>query len=212
MWLISWWVAWLMNFYGFSYKLQGMNIELHRYSMELHNIPYNSINTPRNSMEFHGTPRTIHGTAWHSMELYRYSKELHGIPWNSMNTPWILHGTPWILHGFLWNSMDFIEFHGGISRGNASHKYCGPELFKPYQLSYTSNLIEMYKHLITASTENCTVVQTYKFFFTFFVIDFFFLTSSSTALLTWLTSLDDTFNMSWIDKTHKAWKVFNNKQ
>ena len=152
MWLISWWVAWLMNFYGFSYKLQGMNIELHRYSMELHNIPYNSI-----------------------------------------------------------NSMDFIEFHGGISRGML-HINTADQLFKPYQLSYTSNLIEMYKHLITASTENCTVVQTYKFLFTFFVIDFFFLTSSSTALLTWLTRLDDTFTMSWIDKTHKAWKVFNNKQ
>ena len=26
-------------FDGFSYKLQGPNIELHRYSMELHNIP-----------------------------------------------------------------------------------------------------------------------------------------------------------------------------
>ena len=108
MWLISWWVAWLMNFYGFSYKLQGMNIELHRYSMELHNIPYNSINTPRNSMEFHGTPRTIHGTAWHSMELYRYSKELHG---------------------FLWNFMEFYGFRRIPRRyftRDASHKYCRP--------------------------------------------------------------------------------------
>ena len=178
----------------------------------------NFIDIPWNSITFHTTPSILQGTPRNSMELQGQSMELHGIPWNSIDTPrnsmefhgtpWILHGTPWILHGFLWNSMDFIEFHGGISRGML-HINTADQLFKPCQLSYTSNLTEMYKHLITASTENCTVVQTYKFFFTFFVIDFFFLTSSSTALLTWLTRLDDTFNMSWIVKTHKAWKVFN---
>ena len=47
-------------------------------------------------MEFHGTPRTIHGTTWHSMwnsidtpwnsmELHEYSMELHGY-----FDPWIL--------------------------------------------------------------------------------------------------------------------------
>ena len=82
-------------------------------------------------MAFHGTLSILQGTPWNSMDFY----------------------------GISWNSMDFVEFHGGISRGML-HINTADQLFKPCQLSYTSNLTEMYKHLITASTENCTVVQT----------------------------------------------------
>ena len=64
------------------------------------------------------------------------------------------------------------------------HINTADKLFKPYQL---------YKHVITAIVQK---TQTYKFFSTFFVIDFFFITSSKTAVLTCLARLDDTFNMS----------------
>ena len=133
MWLTSWWVAWFLNFYGFShiYKLHGIlsnsmnmlwhSMELHQYFREPHGIAWNSTifhGIPWTSKELHQYFKELHGTPWHSMELHGYSMELHGIPWNSMDTPWILHGysmdTPWKFCGIPWISM---EFHGGISHG-----------------------------------------------------------------------------------------------
>ena len=131
MWLTSWWVAWLLNFYGFSHT--NCSIKLYRHAMAFHetvsvlqgtpwhsmelNNPWNSMDLQGNSMEFHGIPWNSMTTSWNSVELY-------GIAWNSMDTPWnsmAFHGTPWILHG---SSMEFhgfpwisMEFHGGISHG-----------------------------------------------------------------------------------------------
>ena len=145
MWLTSWWVAWLLNFYGFSHTncMVFYRTPWPRYgipwncigtsgtpwhSMELHDIPWNFMafnrtpsllhGTPWNSMAFHGTPWILHGTPWYSMELHGYSMELHSIPWNSMDTPWEFRGIPWIsidFHVFPWISM---EFHGGILHGS----------------------------------------------------------------------------------------------
>ena len=105
MWLTSWWVAWFLNFYGFShiYKLHGIlsnsmkmlwhSMELHQYFREPHGIPWNST-------IFHGIPWTPINTSWNSMNT----------PWNSM----VFHGTPWILPGYSmevpWNSIDFHQF------------------------------------------------------------------------------------------------------
>ena len=138
MWLTSWWVAWLLNFYGFSHT---NCMVLYRTPWTRYRIPWNCIGTSGNpmafhgtlqcSLEFHGPPRKLHGiswqsmelhhyfmelrgTPWHSMGLHGYSMELHFIPWNSMDTPWnsmAFHGTPWVLHGwFPWISMDFHRF------------------------------------------------------------------------------------------------------
>ena len=103
MWLTSWWVAWLLNFYGFSHT---NCMVFYRTPWTRYGIPWNCIGTSGNPMAFHGTPR--------------YSMEFQDIPWNSMafhGTPWILHGTPWHsmeLHGYSmgvsWNSMDFHRF------------------------------------------------------------------------------------------------------
>ena len=117
MWLTSWWVAWFLNFYGFSHT---NCMVFCRTPWTCYGIPWNSIGTSGNPMAFHGTlrysmefygpPRNSINTSWNSMEL-------HDIPWNSMDTPWssmAFHGTPWILHGssmefhrFPWISMDF---------------------------------------------------------------------------------------------------------
>ena len=130
MWLTSWWVAWLLNFYGFSHTNCMI---FYRTPWTRYGIPWNCIGTSENrmafhgtlqySLEFHGPPRKLHGISWHSMELHHYFMELRG-------TPWILHGTPWHsmelhgysmeLHGIPWNSMDTpwilhgssVEFHG----------------------------------------------------------------------------------------------------
>ena len=112
MWLTSWWVAWLLNFYGFSHT-NCMVFYLTPWAR--YGIPWNCIGTSGNPMAFHGTPRyskafhgtpsLLHGTPWNSTEL-------HAIPWNPMDTPWnsmAFHGTPWILHGTPWHSM---ELHG----------------------------------------------------------------------------------------------------
>ena len=138
MWLTSWWVAWLLNFYGFSHT---NCMVFYRTPWTRYGIPWNCISTSGNPMAFHGTPRysmEFHGIPWNSITTSWISVELHGIPWNSMDTPWnsmafhgtpwILHGTPWILLGYSmgvsWNSMDFhrfpwisMECHGGISHG-----------------------------------------------------------------------------------------------
>ena len=141
MWLISSWVAWLLNFYGFSHtncmvffltpwarygipwNSMGMlwhSMELHRYFREPHGIPWNSTifhGISWHSMELHHYFMELRGTPWHSMDLHGYSMELHGIPWNSMDTPWKFRGIPWIsiyFHGIPWIS---IDFHGGISHG-----------------------------------------------------------------------------------------------
>ena len=116
MWLTSWWVAWLLNFYGFSHT---NCMVFYRTPWTRSGIPWNSIGTSENpmafhgtlrySMEFHGPPRKLHGISWHSMELHHYFIELRETPWNSMDTPWnsmAFHGIPWILHGTPWNSMD----------------------------------------------------------------------------------------------------------
>ena len=98
MWLTSWWVAWVLNFYGFSHT---NCMVFYRTPWTRYGIPWNCIGTSGNPMAFHGTPR--------------YSMEFHGIPWNSTllhGTAWnsmALHGTPWILHGTPWHSM---ELHG----------------------------------------------------------------------------------------------------
>ena len=119
MWLTSWWVAWLLNFYGFSHT---NCMVFYRTPWTRYGIPWNFIGTSGNpmafhgtlrySMEFHGPPRKLHGISWHSMELHHYFMELCGTPWHSMDTPWIsmaFHGTPWILYGTPWHSM---ELHG----------------------------------------------------------------------------------------------------
>ena len=114
MWLTSWWVVWLLNFYGFShtncmvfyrtpwthYGIPWNSIGTSGNPMAFHGIPWTSKETPWNFMAFHGTTSILHGTPWrHSMELHGYSMELHGVPWNSMD-----------FHGFPWNSMDFHRF------------------------------------------------------------------------------------------------------
>ena len=139
MWLTSWWVAWLLNFYGFSHT---NCMVFYRTPWTRYGIPWNCIGTSGNpmafhgtlqySLEFHGPPRKLHGISWHSMELHHYfmelcgtpwhSMELHGIPWNCMDTPWKFrgiscismdfHGIPWIFidfHGFPWNSMEVFH-------------------------------------------------------------------------------------------------------
>ena len=135
MWLTSWRVAWLLNFYGFSHT---NCMVFYRTPWTRYGIPWNCIGTSGNpmafhgtlqySLEFHGPPRKLHGISWHSMELRHYFMELrgtpwilHGTPWHSMelhgysmDTPWKFRGIPWIsidFHGFPWNSM---EFHRGI--------------------------------------------------------------------------------------------------
>ena len=139
MWLTSWWVAWLLNFYGFSHTncMVFYRTPLTRYGISWNSIgtsgnpmmafhgtlryslefPWTSKETPWNFMAFHGTPSILHGTPWHSMEPHGYSMELHGIRWNSMDTP--VHGSSMEFHGFPSISMDFhgIPFHGGISHG-----------------------------------------------------------------------------------------------
>ena len=137
MWLTSWWVAWLLNFYGFSHT---NCMVFYRTPWTRYGIPWNCIGTSGNpmafhgtlqySLEFHGPPRKLHGiswhsmelhhyfmelrgTPWHSMELHGYSMELHGIPWNSMDTPWMFRGIPWIsmdFHRIPWISIDFHGF------------------------------------------------------------------------------------------------------
>ena len=141
MWLTSWSVAWLLNFYGFSHT---NCMVFYRTPWTRYGIPWNCIGTSGNPMAFHGTPRysmEFHGIPWNSITTSWNSVELHGIPWNPMDTPWnsmAFGGTPWILHPwrfhgiasismdfhrFPWNSMDFhicpwismdIPFHGGI--------------------------------------------------------------------------------------------------
>ena len=109
MWLTSWWVAWLLNFYGFSHT-NCMVFYLTPWAR--HGIPWNSTifhGISWHSMELHHYFMELRGTPWHSMELHGYSMELHGIPWNSMDTPWILHGSSMEFHGFPSISM---EFHG----------------------------------------------------------------------------------------------------
>ena len=76
LWLTSWWVAWLLNFYGFSH-----------------------------TMVFYRTPWTRFGIPWNSITTSWNSVELHDIPWNSMDTPWEFRGIPWIsidFHGIPW--------------------------------------------------------------------------------------------------------------
>ena len=120
-WLTSWWVAWLMNFYGFSLQTAGNE---YRSSSILHGSPWSSITV-------HGTPSILQGTPWNSMKLQGQSMEfhgvtwnsveLHGIPWNSIDTPWNsmdtlwnsgIHGIPWNSMNTPWNSMKSMEFHG----------------------------------------------------------------------------------------------------
>ena len=50
------------------------------------------------------------------IQTARYSIELHGHAMAFHVTASVLQGTPSLLHGTPWNSMDFHEFHGGISR------------------------------------------------------------------------------------------------
>ena len=122
MWLTSWWVAWLPNFYGFSHT---NCMVLYQTPWTRYRIPWNCIGTsgtphgiPWNStifLEFHGPPRKVHGISWQSMELHHYFMELRGTPWHSMELIRILHGTPFHsmelhgysmeLHGTPWNSM-----------------------------------------------------------------------------------------------------------
>ena len=120
MWLTSWWVAWLLNFYGFSHT-NCMVFYLTLWAR--YGIPWNSMGTLWHSMELHrhfrephGIPcncTIFHGISWHSMELHLYFMELRGTPWHSME----LHGysmdTPlnsMDFHLFPWNSMDFHRF------------------------------------------------------------------------------------------------------
>ena len=117
MWLTSWWVAWLLNFYGFSHTNRMV---FNRTPWTRYGIPWNSIGTSENPMEFHGPPRRLHGISWHSMELHHYIMELRGIPWRFMELHGYsleLHGiprnsidTPWTFRGIPWNSMDFHRF------------------------------------------------------------------------------------------------------
>ena len=109
MWLTSWWVAWLLNFYGFSHT---NCMVFYRTPWTRYGIPWNCISTSGNPMAFHGTPRysmEFHGIPWNSITTSWNSVELHGIPWNSMDTPWNFMDTPW-------NSMDTplhsMELHG----------------------------------------------------------------------------------------------------
>ena len=107
MWLTSWWVAWLLNFYGFSHT---NCMVFYRTPWTRYGIPWNCIGTSGDpmafhgilqySLEFHGPPRKLHGISWHSMELHGCSMDFHQFPWNSMD-----------FHGFLWNSMEV--FHTG---------------------------------------------------------------------------------------------------
>ena len=137
MWLTSWWVAWLLNFYGFSHTNCKVFYRTPRYG-----IPWNCIGTSGNRMAFHGTlqyslefygpPRKLHGISWHSMELHHYFMELHGTPWHSMelhgystDTPWEFRGIPWIsmdFHGFPWNSMEV--FHTGCVKAWRPKNMC----------------------------------------------------------------------------------------
>ena len=123
MWLTSWWVAWLLNFYGFSHT---NCMVFYRTPWTRYGIPWNSIGTSGNpmtafhgtlrySLEFHGPPRKLHEISWHSMKLHQYYMELHGILWNPMDTPWnsmAFGGIPWILQSMEvpWNSMNFHRF------------------------------------------------------------------------------------------------------
>ena len=85
MWLTSWWVAWLLNFYGFSHT---NCMVFYRTPWTRYGIPWNCIGTSGNpmafhgtlqySLEFHGPPRKLHGISWHSMELHQYFMELRG--------------------------------------------------------------------------------------------------------------------------------------
>ena len=105
--LTSWWVAWLLNFYGFSHT---NCMVFYRTPWTRYGIPWNCIGTSGNPMAFHGTPRysmEFHCIPWNSITTSWNLVELHGIPWNSMDTPWILHGSFVEFHGFPWISMDF---------------------------------------------------------------------------------------------------------
>ena len=122
MWLTSWWVAWLPNFYGFSHT---NCMVLYQTPWTRYRIPWNCIGTSGTPMAFHGTLQyswnsmdlqgksiEFHGSPWNSITISWNSEELHGIPWNYTDTPWnsiSFHGTPWILHGTPWHSM---ELHG----------------------------------------------------------------------------------------------------
>ena len=131
MWLTSWWVAWLLNFYGFSHT---NCMVFYRTPWTRYGIPWNCIGTSGNpmafhgtlqySLEFHGPPRKLHGISWHSMELHHYFMELRGTPLHSMDFhrfPWIsmdFHGIPWryftrviIEFGFriMWRIMQILE-------------------------------------------------------------------------------------------------------
>ena len=122
MWLTSWWVAWLLNFYGFShtncmvfyrtpwtrYGIPWNPIGTSGNLMAFHGIPWTSKETPGNLMAFHGTPSLLYGTPCNSMAFHGYSMELHGIPWNSMDTKNSMD-----YHGFPWNSKEV--FHTGIA-------------------------------------------------------------------------------------------------
>ena len=113
MWLTSWWVAWLLNFYGFSHT---NCMVFYRTPWTRYGIPWNCIGTSGNPMAFHGTPRysmEFHGIPWNSITTSWNSVELHGIPWNSIDTPWnsmVFHGTPSILHGTPRHSMELHRY------------------------------------------------------------------------------------------------------
>ena len=101
--LTSWWVAWSLNFYGFS----------HTNCMVFYRTPWTHYGIPWNPMGTSGNPMAFHGrTLRYSMEFHWPPSILHGTPWNSMG----FHGTPWILHGTPWDSMELhgssMEFHG----------------------------------------------------------------------------------------------------
>ena len=129
MWLTSWWVAWLLNFYGFSHT---NCMVFYRTPWTRYGIPWNCIGTSGNPMAFHGTPpysMEFHGIPWNSITTSWNSLELPGIPWNSMDTPgnsMAFHGTPWILHGTPWDSMELhgssMEFHGFPSISMEFHR------------------------------------------------------------------------------------------
>ena len=120
MWLTSWWVAWLLNFYGFSHT---NCMVFYRTPWTRYGIPWNCIGTSGNPMAFHGTPQysmEFHGIPWNSITTSWNSVELHGIPWNSMDTPWnskAFHRTSSMeFHRFPSISMEFHSmevFHTG---------------------------------------------------------------------------------------------------
>ena len=153
MWLTSWWVAWLLNFYGFSHT---NCMVFYRTPWTHYGIPWNSIGTSGNPMAFHGIPWTSKETPWNFMAFHGTPSILHGTPLNSVafhGTPWILHGTPWILHGILWNSLQVIpsismEFHG-FPWNSMEVFHTGNELISSYPKHYNISKWSSLKRILS---------------------------------------------------------------